>query len=149
MVAVAREFEALGRAERVLGRWAKNFHLPASADDSGPGDEIARIERAIRHMDVGVLEEYPQVRLVSVVRFLVVIRPGCPDRMDGDCWEPGWSVGLLGSHVLRWSSSGSATVALVWWIDVVLVPWASAVLVPGIDVVPLRAVLVECSTEIP
>ena len=37
-------------------------------------------------------------------------------------------------------------VALVQRIDVVLAPWSSAVPVPGVDVVPLRTVLVECST---
>ncbi len=43
--------------------------------------------------------------------------------------------------------SFSVAVALVRRIDVVLAPWSSAVLVPGVDVVPLRTGLVECSTE--
>ena len=59
----------------------------------------------------------------------------------------GESVGLFGSHVLRWSSVSFEAVVLVRRIDVVLVPWTEAVLGAGIEVVPLRTVLVECSTE--
>ena len=58
VVAVAREIKALVRAEKVLGRWAKNFHLPASAHDSVAGEEIAKIEQVILTGSVRVLEEY-------------------------------------------------------------------------------------------
>ena len=58
VVAVAREIEALERAERVLGRWAKNFDLAASAHDPLSGEEIARIEQAILTGNVRVLEQY-------------------------------------------------------------------------------------------
>ena len=58
VVAVAREIEALERAERVLGRWAKNFELPASTHDPLAGEEIAKIEQAILKGNVRVLEEY-------------------------------------------------------------------------------------------
>ena len=58
VVAVAREIEALERARRVLGRWAKNFDLPASAHDPLSGEEIAKIEQAILNGNVRVLEEY-------------------------------------------------------------------------------------------
>ena len=58
VVAVAREHQALVRAERVLGRWAKNFDLAASAHDSLSGEEIARIEQAILTGDVRVLEQH-------------------------------------------------------------------------------------------
>ena len=58
VVAVAREIEALERVERVLGRWAKNFDLAASAHDPLSGEEIAKIEQAILTGNVRVLEEY-------------------------------------------------------------------------------------------
>ena len=58
VVAVAREIEALERARRVLGRWAKNFDLPASAHDPMAGEEIAKIEQAILKGNVPVIEEY-------------------------------------------------------------------------------------------
>ncbi len=58
VVAVAREIEALERTERVLGRWAKNFDLAASAHDPLSGEEIAKIEQAILTGNVRVLEQY-------------------------------------------------------------------------------------------
>ena len=58
VVAVAREIEALARAERVLGRWTRNFGLAASTHDPLAGEEIARIEQAILTGNVRVLEEY-------------------------------------------------------------------------------------------
>ena len=42
----------------MLGRWAKNFDLAASADDPLSGEEIAKIEQAILTGNVRVLEEY-------------------------------------------------------------------------------------------
>ena len=58
VVAVARKHQALERARRVLGRWAKNFYLAAAAHDPLSGEEIARIEQAILKGNVGVLDEY-------------------------------------------------------------------------------------------
>lgn len=50
-----REHQALGRAERVLGRWAG---IAASISDPLAGREIARIEQAILKGNVRVLDEY-------------------------------------------------------------------------------------------
>ena len=58
VAAAAREIKALVRAEKVLGRWAKNFHLPAAAHDPEFGEEIAKIEQVILKGSVRVLEEY-------------------------------------------------------------------------------------------
>ena len=55
VVASAREIKALVRAEKVLGRWAKNFHLPAAAHDPVSGEEIAKIEQVILKGSVQVL----------------------------------------------------------------------------------------------
>ena len=54
----ARKHQALERAQRVLGHWAKDFDLAAAAHDPLSGEEIARIEQAILQGNVGVLEEY-------------------------------------------------------------------------------------------
>ena len=56
-------------------------------------------------------------------------------------------MGSFGSHVLRLSSS-RVPLSVVRWIDVVPVPWIAAVPVLETDVVPLRTMMVECSTRI-
>ena len=55
VVAVAREHQDLGRAKRVLGRWAD---IAASTSDPLAGREIARIEQAILKGNDRVLDEY-------------------------------------------------------------------------------------------
>ena len=79
------------------------------------------------------------------MRFPRLRPPGRSDRMERDCWD------LAGCEIARVSCASVVIVSfdavpLVRWIDAVLAPWSSAVLVLGSNVLPLRTVLVECST---
>ena len=58
VVAVAREHQALGRDERMFGRWAGDSGRGGSVDDPLAGREIARIEQAVLKGNNRVLDEY-------------------------------------------------------------------------------------------
>ena len=78
VVAIAREHQALRRAEKVLGRWAGHFGRGGSVNDPLAGREIARIEQAIRKGNVRVLDEYGDLQgaLKRIVELKKLARKG-------------------------------------------------------------------------